>query len=92
MWEWLFVTVLAGVATQRSELINMAVVSFLVETGRWEDVYEQPQKQETAIMWSPLEQGWTPITVKPLFYDHPQNQIGVVVKEGWSSTRGLTIL
>ena len=32
------------------------------------------------------------ITVEPLFYDHPQNQIGVVVKEGWSSTRGLTIL
>ena len=31
-------------------------------------------------------------TVEPLFYDHPQNQIGVVVKEGWSSTRGLTIL
>ena len=30
--------------------------------------------------------------VEPLFYDHPQNQIGVVVKEGWSSTRGLTIL
>ena len=30
-------------------------------------------------------------TVEPLFYDHPQNQIGVVVKEGWSSTRGLTI-
>ncbi len=62
MWEWLFVTVLPGVATQRSELINMAVVSFLVETGRWEDVYEQPQKQETAMMWSQLEQGWTPIT------------------------------
>ena len=31
-------------------------------------------------------------TVEPLFYDHPQNQIGVVVKEAWSSTRGLTIL
>ena len=31
-------------------------------------------------------------TVEPRFYDHPQNQIGVVVKEGWSSTRGLTIL
>ena len=31
-------------------------------------------------------------TVEPLFYDHPQNQIGVAVKEGWSSTRGLTIL
>ena len=30
--------------------------------------------------------------VEPLFYDHPQNQIGVVVKEGWSATRGLTIL
>ena len=34
----------------------------------------------------------TSSTVEPLFYDHPQNQIGVVVKEGWSSTRGLTIL
>ena len=31
-------------------------------------------------------------TVEPLFYDHPQNQIGVVVKQGWSSTRGLIIL
>ena len=31
-------------------------------------------------------------TVEPLFYVHPQNQIGVVVKEGWSSTRDLTIL
>ena len=31
-------------------------------------------------------------TVEPLLYDHHQNQIGVVVKEGWSSTRGLTIL
>ena len=30
--------------------------------------------------------------VEPLFYDHPQNQIGVVVKQGWSSTRGLIIL
>ena len=49
-------------STGRSELINMAVVSFLVETGRWKYVYEQPQKQETAMMWSQLEQGWTPIT------------------------------
>ena len=31
-------------------------------------------------------------TVEPLFYDHPQNQIGLVVKQGWSSTRGLIIL
>ena len=31
-------------------------------------------------------------TVEPLFYDHSQNQIGVVVKQGWSSTRGLIIL
>ena len=31
-------------------------------------------------------------TIEPLFYDHSQNQIGVFVKEGWSSTRGLTIL
>ena len=31
-------------------------------------------------------------TVEPLFYDHPQNQIGVVVAQGWSSTRGLIIL
>ena len=22
-------------------------------------------------------------TVEPLFYDHPQNRIGVVVKDGW---------
>ena len=35
---------LAGVATQRRELINMAVVSFHVETGSWEDVCEQPPK------------------------------------------------
>ena len=26
-------------------------------------------------------------TVEALFYEHPQNQIGVVVKQGWSSTR-----
>ena len=32
------------------------------------------------------------ITVEHLFYDHPQNHIGVVVKEGCSSTRSLTIL
>ena len=31
-------------------------------------------------------------TVEPLFYDHLQNQIGVVVKQGWSYTRGLLIL
>ena len=30
--------------------------------------------------------------VKPLFYDHPQNHIGVIVKDWWSSTRDLTIL
>ena len=29
-------------------------------------------------------------TVEPLFYDHPQNHIGVVVKAGWSFMRGLT--
>ena len=27
------------------------------------------------------------ITVEPLLYDHPQNHIGVVVKEGWSLVR-----
>ena len=48
--------------TKEGYLINMAVVSFLVEKGRWEDVYEQPQKQETAMLWSQLEHGWTPIT------------------------------
>ena len=31
-------------------------------------------------------------TVLSLVYDHPQNHIGVVVKEGWSSARDLTIL
>ena len=35
---------------------------------------------------------WKYNTVEPLFYDHPQNQIGVVVKQGWSSMRGLIIL
>ena len=35
---------------------------------------------------------WNHNTVETLFYDHPQNQIGVVVNQGWSSTRGLNIL
>ena len=29
----------------------------------------------------------TSSTVEPLLYDHPQNHIGVVVKEGWSLVR-----
>ena len=36
-----------------------------------------------------IKQGYT-CTVEPLFYDHPQNHIGVVVKAGWSFMRGLT--
>ena len=31
-------------------------------------------------------------TVEPLLYDHPQNIIGVVVQEGWSFARDLTII
>ena len=31
------------------------------------------------------------IKVAPLFYDHHQNHVGVVIKEGWSSTRDFTI-